>query len=117
MGDFYQTGTIATLHRLKTDNLAQMERDLRSFAVTHPIALVLPALYSEFGTEAMVLIREELRKVDYLNEIVVTLGQAEAAQFRMVKDFLAGMPQRVRIIWNDGPRVTRLYEVLEENNL
>jgi glucosyl-3-phosphoglycerate synthase len=117
MGDFYQTGTIATLHRLKTDNLAQMERDLRSFAVTHPIALVLPALYSEFGTEAMVLIREELRKVDYLNEIIVTLGQAEAAQFRMVKDFLAGMPQRVRIIWNDGPRVTRLYEVLEENNL
>jgi glucosyl-3-phosphoglycerate synthase len=117
MGDFYQSGTIATLHRLKADNLAQMERDLRGFAVSHPIALVLPALYSEFGTEAMALIREELRKVDYLNEIVVTLGQAEEAQFQMVKDFLADMPQRVRIIWNDGPRVTRLYELLEENNL
>ena len=49
MSDVYQTGAFATLHRLKSDNLLQMERDLKTFSSARPIALVLPALYSEFA--------------------------------------------------------------------
>jgi glucosyl-3-phosphoglycerate synthase len=117
VGDLYQTGTFATLHRLKTDNLSQMESDLRTFSASRPIALVLPALYSEFGTDAMVLIRQELRKVDYLNEIVVSLGRADEEQFRVAQRFLTDMPAKVRVVWNDGPRVTRLYQILEAHGL
>ena len=83
----------------------------------HPIALVLPALYSEFGAEAMQLIREELCKVDYLSEIVVTLGQASETEFCDAQHFFANMPTRVRIIWNDGPRIGGLYHALEANGL
>src|SRR5205823_4040703 len=115
MSDVYQTGTFATLHRLKADNLPQIERDLKRFSSSSPIALVLPALYSEFGGNSMELIREELCKVDYLSEIVLTLGQASEEQFRVAQHFFADMPVKVRIIWNDGPRIARLFQTLEAN--
>ena len=53
MSDVYQTGPFATLHRLKTDNLPPMERDLKRFSSSHGIALVRPARYSEFGKNSM----------------------------------------------------------------
>jgi glucosyl-3-phosphoglycerate synthase len=65
----------------------------------------------------MNLIREELRKVDYLSEIVVTLGKASERQFREAQRFFADMPVKVRIIWNDGPQAGRLYQTLEANGL
>lgn len=43
MSGVCQTGTFATLHRLKSENLPQMERDLKAFSAGHPIALVLRA--------------------------------------------------------------------------
>lgn len=117
MSDVYQTGAFATLHRLKSDNLLQMERDLKRFSSARPIALVLPALYSEFAGDSMLRIREELTKVHYLNEIVVSLGQAGEEQFHAAQLFFADMPQKVRILWNDGPRIGRLYHDLEANGL
>jgi glucosyl-3-phosphoglycerate synthase len=117
VSDVYQTGAFATLHRLKGDNLLQMERDLKTFSSTRPIALVLPALYSEFAGDPISRIREELTKVHYLNEIVVTLGQANEGQFHDAQRFFADMPQRVRIIWNNGPRICQLFQTLEANGL
>lgn len=117
MSDIYQTGAFATLHRLKPDSLSRIERDLKTFSADHPIALVLPALYSEFLGTSMPLIREELSKVDYLSEIVVALGQAGEAEFRHAQSFFTDMPVDVRIIWTDGPRVSRLFQALEANGL
>jgi glucosyl-3-phosphoglycerate synthase len=53
MADFYQTGVLATLHRLGGRLLESMEKDLCEFKSVQPIALVLPALYSEFTGSAM----------------------------------------------------------------
>ena len=117
MSDLYQTGTFATLPRLKAGNLPQIERELKAFSSSDPIALVLPALYSEFGGEEMQLIREELCKVDYLSEIVVTLGQASETQFCDAQHFFGDLPIKDRIIWNDGPRIGGLYRALEANGL
>jgi len=44
MADFYQTGIIATLHRLGQGDLGMIERQLEYFSRQQPIALVLPAL-------------------------------------------------------------------------
>ncbi|MBS1128183.1 MAG: hypothetical protein H6Q96_563, partial [Nitrospirae bacterium] len=48
MSDFYQTGVITTLHRIGRPSLERIEGELLHFSRTRPIALVLPALYSEF---------------------------------------------------------------------
>jgi hypothetical protein len=81
MADFYQTGVIATLHRLGEGDLGNVERQLEYFSRQQPIAVVLPALYSEFQKAAMDTILAELCQVNYFRQFVVTLAQATAEQF------------------------------------
>lgn len=117
MADFYQTGVVATLHRLGNRSLDSLEKDLAEFARVQPIALVLPALYSEFEGEAMPRILEEVSRVPYLTEVVVTLGQADAKQFLDARRRVEGVHPRVRVIWNDGPRVQKIYADLKAADL
>ena len=117
MSDFSQTGVVATLHRLGGRTLESLESDLQLFSRTQPIALALPALYSEFEGEAMPRILEEVSKVPYLTQVVLTLGQADPRQFADVRRRMAGLHSNVRIIWNDGPRIQRIYSDLKEMHL
>lgn len=117
MSDFYQTGVITTLHQLGKTPLERLESELNGFSKTRPIALVLPALYSEFEGPAMPGIVQELTKVKYLNEIVLVLDTASEADFQRVREFMAPIPTDVRIIYNDGKRITELYETLKRNGL
>lgn len=117
MSDFYQTGEVATLHRLGQDKVENLEQQLERFAGLQPIALVLPALYSEFEKPAMEGILRELAQVRYVHQFVLALAGADRAKFREVGQRLSGLQGEVRIVWNDGPRVQRLFKTLEENGL
>jgi len=117
LGDFYQTESISTLHRLKTDNFEKLEEDLKEYSQPNPIALILPSLYSELEGVALKGIVNELKDVKYLNEIVVTLGNANEKQFEHAKRFFSVLPQKINIIWNDGERIKSIYSLLEENDL
>lgn len=117
MTDFYQTGVLATLHRLGQRRINEIEDELVRFSRHAPIALVLPALYSEFDTPAMAGILKELAKVPYLRQIVMSLGNANGEQFADAKKRLNDVHRNVRVIWNDGERVQRMFSLLEENDL
>lgn len=84
MSDFFQTGAIATLHRLGTPNVARLEAALETYAEETPIALVLPCHIRELGTKALKLITHELERVRYLKQIVVginpSIGQSAPAK-------------------------------------
>jgi glucosyl-3-phosphoglycerate synthase len=117
MADFYQTGVIATLHRLGEGDLRNIEAQLEYFARQQPIAVVLPALYSEFEKPAIDTILAELCQVQYVKQFVVTLAQATADQFEEVVQRLSILPGDVRVLWQDGPRLQQLYRTLEHNRL
>ncbi len=117
MADFYQTGAVATLHRLGDHKVETLEQQLERFVQEQPIALVLPALYAEFEKQAMEVILHELSQVRYIKQFVVTMARTTLEQFRDAGRRLALLPGEVRIIWNDGPRVQELYRTLEENGL
>lgn len=117
MSDFHQTGVVATLHRLGARSLEALEEDLRKFARRQPIALVLPALYSEFEGEAMPRILDEVSRAPYLSQVVVTLGQANAEQFADARRRLAGLHPHMRVVWNDGPRLQKIYSELQAAEL
>ena len=89
MSDFHQTGVVATLHKLGSSDGSKIEKDLESFGRQRPIALVLPALYSEFESDAMHNIIRELSHVKFLHQIVLSLDRADANQFRQAREFLA----------------------------
>src|SRR5512147_2184905 len=110
MSDFYQSGIITTLHQLGNPSLERLESELNVFAKTRPVALVLPALYSEFEGPAMPGIVQELAKVKYLNEIVLVLDKASEKEFQRVKEFMSPIPTEVRVVHNDGKRVSEIYQ-------
>ena len=117
MADFYQTGLVTTLHRLKPNSIDRLERDLERFVHAKPIGLVLPALYSEFESPAMARIAGDLREVRYLQRIVVALGRATPEQFARAKDFFRDFYTPVTVIWMDGAKVQRLLEMLRDRGL
>jgi len=117
VSDFYQNGVVTVLHRLGRSNTAQLEEELERYAKTTPIALVLPSLYAELERPALKGIVETLSEVRYINEIVISLDQASALEFRLAKQFFSQLPQRVRIIWNDGSRIQALLNTLVSNEL
>ena len=82
MSDFFQTGAVATLHRLGPTNIARMEGELAEFAQETPIALVLPCHVRELGTKALRGIVRELRNVRYLKQIIVGLDGASVKDWR-----------------------------------
>ncbi|ARN73755.1 glycosyl transferase [Oceanicoccus sagamiensis] len=117
MGDFHQNGMITTLHNIAKRPLADLEAELEGFKQSRPMGLVLPSLYSELQTEALANIVEELTKVSYLNEIVIGLDRANLEEYQHALQYFSKLPQRHRILWNDGPRLMALDAKLKELGL
>lgn len=117
MADFYQTGVVATFHRLGKSNLEEIESKLIKHARDRPIALVLPSLYSELSGEALAGIVEQLKDVKYIKEIVVTLGPASEKEFENARQFFSILPQKIRVIWNNGKKMKKIYRAIEGEDL
>jgi glucosyl-3-phosphoglycerate synthase len=117
MADFHQSGVVTTLHRLTPNHIERLEADLEKFSRNKPIGLVLPALYSEFETLAMQRIVPELKKVRYLQRIVVMLAKANQEQFERARSFFQDFYTPVTVIWVDSGRIQSLFRMLEERGL
>jgi glucosyl-3-phosphoglycerate synthase len=117
MSDFFQTGAIATLHRLGRPDVARLERELSEFAQTTPIALILPCHAREIGTPALRHILRELKGVGYLRQIVVGIDQASPREWKRARKVFGQLPQKPILLWNSGPRMQRLYQQLDEADL
>ena len=122
MADFHQTGVITSLHRLGEPDLDRLERELVQYSEERPIALVLPSLYSEIHGPALKRIVEELSRVPYLTQCVLSLsGEADFRQFQemraLFEDVRCRDGGRATVIWNQGPRVQALFGRLREEGL
>lgn len=117
MSDFFQNGYITTLHNFFTRGLEDIEEDLRRFSKTRPMGLILPSLYSELEQPALKTIVEQLKKVDYLDQIVIGIDQADEKQYRHALEFFSGLPQKVDILWNDGPRLRAIDQMFTDCGL
>ncbi len=112
MADFFQTGAMATLHRLGEPGVERLEAQLRSFVQDMPIALVLPCHIDEIGTPALRGILRELEQVDYLRQVVVGIDGASPSDWRKARQFFAKSRHKPVLLWNDGPRMKRLIRKL-----
>lgn len=117
MSDFFQTGAIATLHRLGKPDVARLEHELAKFNQETPIALILPCHAKELGTPALRRVVKELAQVKYLSQVVVGLDKATKRDWEKARKFFRQLPQEPTLLWNDGPRIQKLYEKLREAEL
>ena len=114
MADFYQNGIITTLHNLTCRSAEDMEAELLQFSKARPMSLILPSLYSELEGEALPAIIKQICEVNYLSEIVIGLDRATEAQYRDALSFFGQLPQRHRVLWNEGPRLQALDAELQK---
>lgn len=117
MSDFFQNGVITTLHRLTERSIEEIEHELVSFSESNPMALLLPSLFSELEGPALKNIVDELEKVPYLSQIIIGLDRADKDQFEFAKKYFSRLPQNYRILWNDGPRLKALDDMLQKEGL
>ena len=117
MSDFFQNGAITTLHRLQPNRLEAMENELLAFSKERPMALVLPSLYSELQGPALANIIDEISRVPYLNEIIIGLDRADRSQFEHARKFFGKLPQSHKILWNDGPNLQAIDQLLANEGL
>lgn len=117
MADFYQTGVVATFHKLGGGNLEKIESELTWYSRERPLALVLPSLYSELEGGALKHIVNELKDVKYVREIAVTLGPASKKEYNHARKFFSVLPQKTSIIWNNGPRLSEVYRSIQDAEL
>jgi glucosyl-3-phosphoglycerate synthase len=127
MADFHQEPQITTLHGLYgafEDDfyLTELERRLEQHAQHGSISLLLPSLHSEMQNASVLdRILEQIRKVRYLDKVVVALGGApEEQQFQETKQYfgrLATQNREVRIVWIDGPRIQGLLGEMAERGI
>lgn len=115
--DFYQNGIITTLHNLMDRSTEELEADLVKFAKKRPLGLILPSLYSELQLPALSNIVKELKQVPYLTEIVIGLDRASEAEYRHALEFFSVLPQNVKVIWHDGPRMKAIHKKLVEEGI
>jgi glucosyl-3-phosphoglycerate synthase len=117
VSDFFQNGTITTLHNLGDRSTESYEEALVNFSKKRPIGLILPSLYSELGTEALPNIVKELTRVPYLSQVVIGLDRATQGEYQHAIDFFGQLPQHHRVLWNDGPRLQAIDKRLQEAGL
>jgi len=108
MADFYQNGTVTTMHNLAQRSNEDLENELATFSKARPMGLILPSLFSELEGDALPAIVDHLCEVPYLTEIVIGLDRADEEQYKHALKFFKKLPQHHRVLWNEGPRLKAL---------
>ena len=117
MSDFHQNGIITTFHNLATRSPDSLEQEVFKLSRDKPIGLILPSLYSELQGAALPKTVDVLSEIDYLEEIVIGLDQANESQYRHALEFFDRLPQRPKVLWNGGPRLREIDATLRSFNL
>ncbi len=112
MSDFSQPGSICTLQRLNETHLAGLEERLAEAAKARPVSLILPCRGADLMQPAFAHICEELRSARWLREVILSVNGADDAMCSQAAPVLRELPQRVRMLRNDGGELQALYAVI-----
>ncbi|MEC7361086.1 MAG: glycosyl transferase, partial [Pseudomonadota bacterium] len=114
MGDFSQSGIVATLHNFETKSTAELESDLKLFSGYRPMELILPSLLSEIDGPALGDIVEQISKTDYLQHVIIGLDGADRDGYERAYSFFKNLNMPFSMLWNDGPRLRAIHRELED---
>ena len=111
----FQQGLITTIHEygVTKNLLKELNRNLKN----KPTAILIPCLYEEFERPALKDIKEVLKNLTGLNELVIALSAKTIDQVNSAKSFFDSMPFPVHIQWTNSPSVIELLKNQEKNGL
>ena len=106
---------ITALHDLNLDEKRLM-KDMSEIAEIRPVSVILPMLYSEVKSEALVNISRELSKCTYLKEIIIALAAKDEKEFNHVKRFFSQLEIPKLVMWCNGSKIENLLTSLMRLN-
>jgi len=107
---------ITTLHDLNLDKEKLMNA-VSELADYRPVAVVMPMLYSEIKSEALLNITKKLNKCTYLNQVVIPLAAKNQEEFDHVKRFFKQLNIPNLVMWCNGPKIENLLNSLRSEGL
>jgi glucosyl-3-phosphoglycerate synthase len=112
----YKQELITTIHDFGCD-LDALETRLSQLSESSPTAVLIPALYDELERPALANIRDHLSSCRFVNTVIVCLYAQTREQYVKAVEFFDPLPQKVVVLWENGPRVTQLLEHLRHQGL
>ena len=111
----FQQGLITTIHEYGvTRNLL---KELNKSLKKRSTSILIPCLYEEFERPALKDIREVLKHLTGLNELVIALSAKTVEHVKAAKSFFESMPFPVHVQWTNSPSVIELLKSQEKNGL
>ena len=107
---------ITTLHELCVDK-DKLIKSVSDAACERPVSVIMPMLYREIKSDALLNILRGLNKCTYLNEIVIPLAAKNEKEFQQVRRFFSNLKIPNLIMWCNGPKIEKLLNELKMEGL
>jgi glucosyl-3-phosphoglycerate synthase len=117
MSDFHQFGLVTALPRLRERPVEELEAEIRKLTPKLPVALVIPMTPAEMQRPALAGILRELCKVDYLDNLVISLNGATREDYDSAATYFAPYPGRMTLLWSEARAVQEFLAELERAGL
>ena len=111
----FQQGLITTIHEYGINNDSLM--DLNKKLKTKSTAILIPCLFDEFNRPAIKNIKDTLKNLTGINEIIIALSAKSKEEVIRVREFFKSMPFNVKVHWTNSPEVIELLKDQEKNGL
>lgn len=112
----YKQELITTIHDLGAD-VSRLESRLTELSQHHRTAVLIPSLYEELERPALTTIREQLGQCTFVNSVVICLYAETFDQYVRAVEFFSPLPQPTFVLWENGPRITGILQILKEQGL
>ncbi len=117
MSDFFQSGNITTINILGEKGSSIIEEHLNKFSKRKKTAVLIPVLYSDYIRPAMKRILKIMEDINFIHEVVLSLGRASKEKFERVKEEIKSHPRNITVLWMDNPKIKDMIYDLEKANL
>ncbi|NJK30157.1 MAG: glucosyl-3-phosphoglycerate synthase [Acaryochloris sp. RU_4_1] len=112
----YKQDLITTIHDFDCD-LEFLETRLCELTQATPTAILMPALYAELERPALTQICDHLQACEFVQTIVICLYADTIQQYAQAVHFFSRLPQKIYVIWENGPTVNQVLENLRTRGL
>lgn len=112
----YKQDLITTIHDLSCD-IERLDERLTELSQSLPTAILIPSLYEELERPALTQIRDQLINCRFVQTIVISLYAKTDEEYQKAVSFFSALPQSTYVLWENGPRLTKILEVLRDQGL
>lgn len=109
MADFQQN-VVPTFTRLPAEDLARMEKSILRASRRAPIGVIIPALFSDLSSPAMLNIITQLAGMNFVKRVYISLDRGTEEEFQRAREIVRPLGDRGVLLWNDSPAVQAVIE-------